>query len=335
MQSSIFIDWLTMHQEHPEGGLPRINSGQVFAIDEDGAIEWTTDKAISVDGSYETKLRLRCDGFNIEASGNIGRFRRPDNLFGHTYEQCVEKWNAVLHSFNLPPFTKGEQVFWAGDTHVSWTGAYNTRIDITRNYCLFSREHLALFMSWLASHQKGRLKVGVSPDGGTIDWGQGSKYVYEKFYDKLRQMEHKKYGFKHCDPDVWELVRDNGIGRHELTLKTRFLSQKGFRFLGQTTMGKLIQLYRERSELILTDKVPFDSFNDIPQPYRATAKDWRDGVSLADALHIRKYQRHRRELLKYGIDIATKCNVSALRTEIKQIQCMPLRAPDWYVQRYG
>lgn len=323
-----------MHQEHPEGGLPIINSGQVICYSEDGEIEWTTDKAIEVEGSYETKLRIRCDGFRVEASGNIGRFRRPDNLFGFTYEQCIARWNDVLHSLNLPPFTKGEPVFWAGDTHMSWSGAYNTRIDLTRNYCLFNRDDLSLFMGWLSSNQRGRLKVGVSADGGTIEWGKGSKYVYEKFYDKLREMESRKHGSKHADPDVWDLVR-TGVGRHEMTLKTRFLTQNGYRFMGQTNMGKLVQLYRERSELILTDKVPFDSFNDLPKTIRATAKDWRDGVDLAASMPERTYRRHRRELLKYGIDIATKCNVEHLRTSIKHIECMPLRAPDWYLQRYA
>lgn len=336
MDSPVFVDYLSMKQVHPDGGLPLINNGCVWSVDEDGKVEWTTLRAMEHEGSFGTKLRLRCDGFTVEASGNIGRFRRPDNLFGYSYEECVCRWNQALQSFALPHFTRGEMFSYAGDTYMSWTGAINTRIDLTKNYALFGRDNLASFMGWLATHQKGRLKVGVSPDGGTISWGEGSKYIYEKFYDKLREMQRKVK--RHFIPeDVLSYVEEVGVGRHELTLKTRFLTQNGFRFLGGTDMGNLIELYRHRSQLVLTDKVPFDDFNEIPAPYRATAKDWRDGADLATEYHVRKYQRHRRALLAYGIDIATRCQVEHLRTRIKHKEINPtaLVAPEWYRRKYG
>jgi len=336
MDHPIFIDYLSMKQTHPEGDLPVINQGCVWSIDENGEVEWTTNKAMEYEGSFGTKLRLRCDGFTIEASGNIGRFRRPDNLFGYSYEECVKKWNEVLHDFSLPPFTKGQMVMWADDTFFSWTGAINTRIDLTKNYALFGRENLGWFMGWLATHQKGRLKVGVSADGGTISWGEGSKYIYEKFYDKLLEMQRKTK--RHFIPeDVIKYVEQVGIGRHELTLKTRFLTQNGFRFLGSTDMAQLIDLYNHRSQLVLTDKVPYDDLSEIPQPYRATAKDWRDGVDLLSSMKERTYRRHRQYLLQYGIDIATKCNVEYMRTRVKHKEINPtaLVAPDWYKQRYA
>ncbi|CAG4883765.1 DNA replication protein [Georgfuchsia toluolica] len=324
-----------MYQVHSGEQLPRINKGCVWAVDEDGNVEWTTDRAIQIEGSYETKLRLRCDGTKVEVSGNIGRFRRPDNLFGFSYEQCVARWNDVLHDYGLPSFSKGECFYYAGDNHLQWSGAINTRIDLTRNYWLFGRDNLTAFMGWLSSQQHGRLKVGISPDGGTISWGEGSQYVYEKFYDKLREIESRKKTACHYDADVIQLCRDGGVGRHELSLKTRYLTQKGYRFMGEMNMGTLVQLYRERSELVLTDKLSFDDFNDLPRTYRATAKDWRDGVDLATSMPLRTYQRHRRELLKYGIDISTRCKVEHLRPKIKHIEIMPLVAPDWYRKRYG
>jgi hypothetical protein len=245
----------------------------------------------------------------------------------------------VLQTFNLPPFTKGEMFSYAGDPFMSWTGAINTRIDLTKNYALFGRKNLAFFMGWLATHQKGRLKVGVSPDGGTVSWGEGSKYIYEKFYDKLREMQRKSK--RHFIPeDVLKYVEEVGVGRHELTLKTRFLTQNGFRFLGGTSMSNLIELYRHRSQLVLTDKVPFDDFNEIPTPYRATAKDWRDGVDLSTTMKRSKYFDHRRALLAYGIDIATKFNAEYLRANIRhkgEIEINPtaLVAPEWYRRKYG
>lgn len=335
MHQSIFVDWLAMHQEYPDGGLPKINSGCVWAMDQDGWPEWTTEKAITVEGSHDTKLRLRCDGYRVEVSGNIGRFHRPDNLFGYSYEECVDRWSDILETYGIPRFTPGKPVFYFGDTRMQWTGAINTQIDLTRNYCLFERQNLHSFMGWLGSQQRGRLKVGISLDGGTISWGEGSKYVYEIFYDKYLELQNHKHKNKYVESDVLDFCRDVGVGRHELKLKTRFLTQQGYRFMGGINMGMLIDLYRERSQLVLTDTIPFDEFNDIPAPYRLTAKDWRDGKDIFSTYKVRKYQMHRRELLKYGIDISNKCNVATLKLRIKHIEIMGLYAPDWYVKKYG
>lgn len=333
MQSPVFVDYLSMNQTHHGEKLPKINKGAVWSVDEDGKVEWTTHRNLTVEGSFSTKLMLRCDGSTVQVSGNIGRFRRPDNLFGYSYEQCVRRWNEILNDYCLPPFTPGEMTSFYGDSSFCFTGAVNTRIDITKNYAFFNEENLHLFMQWLSGHQRGRLKVGVSPDGATVDWGRGSKYVYEKFYDKYKEMQHHK---KNTTPlDVREFTREMGVGRHEITLKTRFLAQNGLRFLGSTNMGTLTRIYRERANLVLENKLPYDEFNDIPKPYRATAKDWRDGKNLLSDMPLRTFQRHRRELKKYGIDIAVACNVKQLSIKVKEIQFAALVAPEWYVRKYG
>lgn len=334
MQNPVFIDYLSMNQTHHGIKLPLVNKGAVWSVDEDGKIEWTTERHFILEGSHSTKLMLRCDGSTVQASGNIGRFRRPDNLFGYSYEECVDKWNSVLNDFCLPPFTAGQLTSFYGDKSFSFTGAVNTRIDITKNYAFFNREDLEIYMGWLATHQRGRLKVGVSADGATVHWGQGSKYVYEKFYDKLREMQHHNKKTP-LPKEVMDYVEEVGVGRHEITLKTRFLTQNGLRFLGATNMGTIHQIYRERSQLVLEKKIPFDEFNDIPKPYRGTAKDWRDGVALASMMNERTYRRHRAELKKYGIDIATTPNIKSLPMKTREIQIAALTAPDWYRKKYA
>lgn len=82
MDSPVFIDYLSMKQVHPDGGLPMINKGCVWSVDEDGKVEWTTHRAIEHEGSFGTKLRLRCDGFTVEASGNPGFLRRRVRMAG-------------------------------------------------------------------------------------------------------------------------------------------------------------------------------------------------------------------------------------------------------------
>jgi hypothetical protein len=336
MDIPVFVDWLSMYQIHWDGGLPVLNDGNVVAFSEGGEIEWTTQRHIMAEGSFDSRLRVRCDGFKVEVSGNIGRFNRRDNLFGYGFEECVRRWNEFLVLWNLPPFTKGQPCFTYGNKRLEWSGAIVTRIDVTKNYACFSGQNLRLYMGWLATHAQGRRKVGVSPDGNTIVWGDGSRYVYEKFYNKAAELVSHAKKNRHITAEVIEFAEQLGVGRHELELKTRFLTQNGLRFLGEITMAKIISIYRDRSQLILTDKVPFDSFNDIPTPYRATAKDWRDGADLVSTMKRATYFRHRAFLRKqYGIDISTKCNVEHLPIKVRHIEPTALIAPDWYRKNYA
>lgn len=335
MQNPVFVDWLSMHQVHYGEKLPVVNQGQVFSLDEDGQIEWTTQRHMVLEGSYNSKLMLRCDGSSVHVSGNVGRWHRTDNLFGFSYQQCVRKWNSILNDFNLPPFTAGELVFIEGQNHFGFTGAVNTRIDITKNYTFFNRDDLAFFMQWLSTHQKGRLKVGVSGDGSTVHWGEGSKYIYEKFYDKFLEMQAHGKRKNTVPQEVKDFVFDNGVGRHEITLKSRYLTQNGLKFMGATDMDTLTQIYRERSQLVLKQSLPWNDFNDIPMPYRATAKDWRDGVPVVQTMKKATFYRHRVALKHYGIDIATPCNVRALPVRFREINYAALIAPEWYRKKYG
>lgn len=336
MESAVFVDWLSMYQVHEGGGLPVINDGNVWSVDSDGVVEWTTLRHITVEGSYDSKLRLRCDGSRVEVSGNIGRWNRRDNLFGYTFEQCVGRWNRYLNEWNLPPFSKGAPYFAFGQKRLQWSGAVVTRIDVTKNYATWSPENVRLYLQWLATHQQGRRKAKVTPDGATVIWGDGSKFVYEKFYAKGLELVSQAKRNQHVAAEVVEFAHSLGVARHELELKTRFLTQNGLRFLGEIDMGKLVRLYRHRSQVILQDKIPFDSFNDIPAPYRATAKDWRDGQDLAGTLKRTTYYRHRAFLkAQYNIDISTPCNVELLPLRVKHIEPTALVAPDWYRQKYA
>jgi len=111
----VFCDWLTIYQDHLEGGLPVLNDGCVVrfepeafrqSIDEEtGEIrpmfdalkaEYTVMRKIEHVGSFDTKISIRCDGRRVELSGNVGRFGRPDNLFGlpvlETISRAMKSW---------------------------------------------------------------------------------------------------------------------------------------------------------------------------------------------------------------------------------------------------
>ena len=334
VDSSVFVDWLTIRQQRPEGGLPVVNQGRVWAVDEDGEVEWTTDQHLEAEGSFDSKMRLRCDGFRVEMSGNIGRFNRADNVFGYGFEECVRRANELLNLFSLPPFNQGEFHWIHGKRPYEFTGAVVTRIDVTQNFCLWDQESAGLFLRDLSGKQKGRVKVGVSADGGSVMWGYGSKYANMIAYNKAIEMEkHARKG--RVAAEVFEFVKSLGVVRLEAKFKTRFLTHRRCRYLAEVNMEKVSTLFREERAKVMVERVNVDSYNDIPSPYRATAKDWRDGVDLATRMKPRTYRRHRSALRAYGIDISVPCAVKTLPVRIVELEPTALIAPDWYRRKYA
>jgi hypothetical protein len=118
-----FCDWLTIHQNY-DFLLPSINGGCVVSLKsvptnseghfdfEAGDVEYLTTKFISHGGSFDTNLQLRVSEGKMTLSGNVGRFSRPDNLYGFSLLDCVKKANRILDSLNLglPHFTPGEYI---------------------------------------------------------------------------------------------------------------------------------------------------------------------------------------------------------------------------------
>ena len=109
----IFIDRLFIQQDHPEGGLPLVGEHKIERVD------LTTGEKLPpsvnqkiLEGSFSTKLTIRCNGQRVRVEGNPSRWQRLDNLFGlTTIDECVAVYNHILSKYDLPPFTKSKCVF--------------------------------------------------------------------------------------------------------------------------------------------------------------------------------------------------------------------------------
>jgi II/X family phage/plasmid replication protein len=76
----------------------------------------------------------------------------------------------------------------------------------------------------------------------------------------------------------------------------------------------------------------------LPAELLGTALAWKMGKDLPRMMKRATYYRHRRKLLnEHGIDISQPCKVVELATRIKvrEIEVMPMVAPDWYWERTG
>jgi hypothetical protein len=330
----VFCDWLSIYQVHFEG-VPLVNDGHVFSVDQDGEIKWDVPQKLVHRGSHDTSIRIRSDGFRVTLEGNIGRFDRPDNLFGYTVAECVQLANRLLATFGLPPFTdappmpmtrKGGE-----DGGFQAVGAVITRVDLTCNWCTGSAGNVEQFIRHLQGFKSGRQEPRSYKTTG-VAWGEGSKYWYAKVYDKageyFRQCGKKSKAF---DPALFQFMFDQGIARHEVELKSRYLKQNNLWRMSQWGEGMEDRIYVLFNDVI-GGASHVDSFLEIPGRAGELAVAWRDGADLKKRLSTATYYRYRKELLKYNIDIAVPSNVTRLnnRVKVEVIALSPVQVPDWY-----
>lgn len=340
-----FCDWISIYQRHGQG-LPYIADGCFVRFDADGTHEYTTLRKLKVEGSHESAVFIRCDGETVWFEGNVSKFSRQDNVFGYSFEECIDRINALLKSKGLPPFTTGIRMEVASHDREDsakwiWTGARLTRVDVTQNFAAGSKENSAHFMRFLASQQASRLKTGVYAEGETVDFGRGSKYAYSKAY--LKAPELLKHARKIKDPDntrqraynpyleqLAEWCAAVGLVRFETTYKARYLTQNHQQFLGSFDMKQLLLDFEERKSVFTRNQCDVDQLSDLEPKLLAVYRMWQSGDDLTVKFKKSAFYKHRAKLLPYGIDIAIKSNVLRFEPKTRVITLEAVQPPEWY-----
>ncbi|WP_368648908.1 phage/plasmid replication protein, II/X family [Castellaniella ginsengisoli] len=335
LENPVFIDWVTISQTHHDHDLPIMRDGQVLRIDSDGAIEWTVDRRLGLEGSYDSRVEIRCDGAKVEFSGNISRYGRRDNLFGYSWEETLQRINSLLNVYSLPPFSSG-RLWRFADTGWTWSGARVSRVDLTLNFAAFAEDAARAILASLSGHHVGRQKSALTPDGATVEVGRGSKYVYGKIYLKHVEIEahRRKKSGQHVSDEVHQFCKEWGVLREEMTLKSRFLTQNNLAFVGELSQGRLNDVFFRRSQFRRMEQVKFENFEELPRHLRATYVSWRDGFPM-NHLSRATFYKHRKALLEYGIDISVANNVHRLPIRVRTVDIAALSAPEWYRRKYG
>lgn len=349
----VFCDWLTIYQDHHGADLPVLNDGYVVRFEHDafgrgidqetGEIrpmfdaskaEYTVARRFEHEGSYDTHLSVRCDGTRVELSGNVGRFGRPDNLFGLPVLETIERANAILAVLGLPPFThmerNGRQA--RNDGFHTSHNAVITRVDLTANFSAGDRE-AAFRVLHLLGGQATVKKASQGPKGyaNGVTWNEGSKRHYEKLYYKADELG------KHVSDEVREYCESAGILRYEVSLKSRELLSQNLQSMvswSKVVEGKRMEnvVYGRFSEVLTRNQVSVTEVHDIPGKLGLIARSYLNGENpyktlMAGASTIRRW---RKELLAYGIDISQPCDVRRVATRIRVVDLVPLNAPAWY-----
>lgn len=263
----MFIDWLTISQEH-DHDLPVVCD--VFTL----TIDANTDEVLSTKQprfvhreSFCTSVTIHVSGRNVRVDGNPSRIGRLDNLFGFsTIDQCVAVYNALLAQYGLPPFTRCTRVLLrdgasggkAGDLVAD--GAVIHRIDLTTNVSVGEGNALA-YLRGVSSQRIGHSIGYLYPNGRTVAWtpkgnGKGGRLQYRKAYDKAFEMDQnllpkikRQYGENSPEFEYVVQVRDycasNGVVRMEQELKAEYLKREGLAFWGLFNEARFIEIHNE------------------------------------------------------------------------------------------
>lgn len=326
-----FCDWISIYQRHGAAQLPRLCDGAFLRIDAHGECVNTTLKKLRIEGSHDTSVYLRCDGETVWFEGNASRFRRPDNVFGYTFMQCIQRINALLEEHQLPPFTEGDKFItnFKSEPRSVWTGAIVTRVDMTENFATGSREDAYHFMRWLSGQQASRLKTGTHGDGETVDFGRGSRRVYSKAYLKGAELRRHAKGDAYLER-LADWCDERGIVRFETTYKATKLHDMGCHYLGGFDMKQLEIDFEERKEVLSRASAEVEELSGLSKPLLSTYRMWQAGDDVVSRMSRATFFKHRKALLPYGVDIAIKSNVTQLKTKTRVIRLGPVSAPEWY-----
>lgn len=361
-----FVDQLFMQQDYPEGGLPLVGTHVIERLEmETGQMLPPSVNQKRLEGSFSTKLTIRCNGTRVRIEGNPSRWQRMDNLFGlKTLDECVEIYNHVLAQYDLPPFTKNTRLKHrqTGENKSSsliGNGAEITSIDWTLNHEVGEGKESS-FIRGMSSMQIGRGRLPkLYPNGMTCNWGEGSTWIMSKLYCKqhelkehLKKDKRKKNGTTEDQIQYIEKLinycEKHGVVREEHSLRQTLLKRHNLQFYGLVTEDDFYKHIQDIENAMNTLQVTHDEHQSIAHQLLAVgAVDtmrqanttmsyftmWQHGTDLRDVLNRSQFYQHKARLKQIGIDIGQLFDVSRMCQTLKRsevIEIKPLPIPDWY-----
>lgn len=363
----MFFDWLKIEQDFGYQ-LPLIGDfGYVgIHIDTGEQQEGIRTPAYKHEGSFCDSVLIKINGSILTMSGNPSRWGRVENLFGlPTVESCVECFNRILISLDLPKFTKCTQVFYGQSEDGTKVkkfsdGAIIKELHITENRAV-GRGNVEHYISGLSTLNYRNSIARLHTNGETVDWlsKQGNaNLIYPSVYNKAYELElhslvkiKNKFGEQSQEYKkllkVIDFCKEQGVARFEQKLKSRYLQKENLNFYGLSDYSKLKKLNDEFiniDEKLKVTAMDFETISEtllnagIVDTVRSAnttamyALQWSHGQVFD--LSKRQVKEHRSRLRKIGIDIAHKCDISKFSpvkvVSTREITVSNLIVPDWY-----
>lgn len=364
----MFIDWLTIYQDHDQS-LPIVSDQYMVVYDTDtGEAVTERQPAFSHEGSYSTSIRIRVSGQRVTVSGNPSRFGRLENLFGFTrLDDCVAVYNRILAQYGLPPFSKNKQLLTTsgvnGDRRkIGDGGAIITELHVTSNLSV-GAGNVDDFLRALSTQPYRHSVPRLHLNGKTVDWlsgttGRASELMYVSAYAKGFELElhalpkiKRLFGEESSEyrylSGVIDYCNDQGIVRFESKLKSRFLRRAELSFYGCVDMEKISNVHEEFlrvPERLRVEALDFENISEqlissgvVSSTHAANctamyALQWMHGAKFD--FSSSRVRTHRARLRKIGIDIKLPCDLSKFSLvrvkKARSVEIRPVDMPAWY-----
>lgn len=349
----ISIDWLTVHQTHPQA--PKVGDSVLLFCDlETGEVRSECIKGLQHRGSHDSSLQVRCDGRRVEVSGNPSKWGRFDNVYGHvTVEACIEVYNEVLRSLGLPEFEDFEQrtavapFQYQRSDAVAPSGPVITRVDLCRNWAAGSAASARSIVAALSSVVRMGKCGWLSPDGNTVAWGIGSRYVYSKYYLKGPELRRHPGADPEYNSQLADWCDTVGLVRQEVSLKSMLLKKNGLDRPGAWSRdgGSVVELLIDEYSQHRQCGASTSSYDDLFRVLRESGvpmsraraaqtalQAYLNGFRFVVGENISRsaFYRLRADVRAAGVDIAAPLNVATLPVRVRELSLSPAAAPAWY-----
>lgn len=281
------IDWVTFEgaceAHQPIGG------GRVASFDADGAMEWSVNKRLEVEGTGSSRIQIRSlTAESYELTGNLTKFFQGHNVFGTSdLRGLIEAWDAFAFTRGFPLLLGLPRL---------------RRVDVNVTYRMNNQVEVLEWLRWAAqtAHLRHRGR-GTMFKEGTVYWGQGSRRSSLKAYSKHDEVVST--GKAKTGSPLYEVTK--GLVRIEATIRGMELKRMGLEnlteWLPQTANMVVMKLL---DKLTLPERLPSESLLDVlPQHLKAPYAEWMHGRDPRSRYARATAYRYRRALLEHGVDI--------------------------------
>ena len=325
------IDWLraVIPCTHPEP----INGGRVLKITREGEMEWQSECKLSVRGSDDAHIYVRSDPSGPDSllyiDGNPTKFIQGHNLWGtdDLIGLVYEFMNRLCPMIGATP-TDQDRLAWL-------TGNYELKcIDINYTWHLSNRSDV---LAWIRSAEYAahlRFRGRGTLKGSTLYFAQNSRRSSLKCYSKGEEVNAPghKLPERLRTPEILTWA-DKSL-RIEIRLMTLDLKRRGLHkalMWAHNTPSEMHQEMLSGLEMNENHTLPDFRIPDLPARLVMVYRAWQQGDDLRAMLPKNTFYRYRRQLLPFGIDIATlqskePNNVVPL---IRVLEAKPVSVPEW------
>lgn len=313
-----------------------IYAGEVISVNPDGTEDWRSPKRTQVEGSFEKKISVKSVGgdgtgraTHLWFNGNPSKFLQGHNVFGSADIKSLlfDTYVRVVEHFHLKPTEQEFNQVKEGDYELSM-------FDVNGSFDLPSRSDVLAFIRALEFKAKTR-HGRPSTKGGTLYFGKSSEYWAVKFYCKAEEIQTAR-------GKIPLQIQGKGIENwadNKLRIELRLLSKELKRLnilkvkdLSPAIIKHLFDTYIRRIEMTEQIQLNDQTLLNMPTKLRSTYTLWSEGHDLRNMMSKATYNRHRKELKNYGINIDLsvesihKTNVVPL---VKILQAQPASIPAW------